>query len=110
MSIVEDAKQAVQGLVQGAMAKAVALAPDSWMPGGEPDPLIRHQHGHIGKPLSRIDGPLKVAGRAPVRGRISDGRHGLRRARPLHHRQGQDRAARYGQRRSRDGRRRRDDA
>ena len=64
MSIVKDAKQAMQGLVQGAMAKAVALAPDSWMPGGEPDPLIRHQHGHIGKPLSRIDGPLKVTGRA----------------------------------------------
>jgi xanthine dehydrogenase YagR molybdenum-binding subunit len=64
MSIVDNAKQAVQGLVQGAMAKAIALAPDSWIPGGEPDPLIRHQHGHIGKPLSRIDGPLKVAGRA----------------------------------------------
>jgi xanthine dehydrogenase YagR molybdenum-binding subunit len=64
MSIVKDAKQAMQGLVQGAMAKAVALAPDRWMPGGEPDPLIRHQHGHIGKPLSRIDGSLKVTGRA----------------------------------------------
>ena len=35
------------------------------MPGGKPDPLIRHQHGHIGKPLSRIDGPLKVSGAAP---------------------------------------------
>jgi xanthine dehydrogenase YagR molybdenum-binding subunit len=64
MSLVEDAKQVMQGLVQGAMAKAVALAPDSWVPGGVPDPLIRHQHGHIGKPLSRIDGPLKVAGQA----------------------------------------------
>ena len=46
------------------MAKVVALAPDSWMPGGEPDPLIRRQHGHIGRPISRIDGPLKVAGQA----------------------------------------------
>ncbi|HMI18274.1 MAG TPA: xanthine dehydrogenase family protein molybdopterin-binding subunit [Sphingomonas sp.] len=64
MSIVGDAKQAVQGLVQGAMAKAVALAPDSWIPGGEPDPLIRHQHGHIGRPISRIDGPIKVSGKA----------------------------------------------
>jgi xanthine dehydrogenase YagR molybdenum-binding subunit len=64
MSIVQDAKQAMQGLVQGAMAKAVALAPDRWIPGGEPDPLIRHQNGHIGKPLSRIDGPLKVTGQA----------------------------------------------
>ncbi len=64
MSIVKSAKQVVQGAIQGAMAKAVALAPDSWIPGGESDPLIRHQHGHIGKPLSRIDGPLKVAGQA----------------------------------------------
>ncbi|MET0876088.1 MAG: xanthine dehydrogenase family protein molybdopterin-binding subunit, partial [Tardiphaga sp.] len=64
MSIVDGAKQAVQGLVQGAMAKAVALAPDRWIPGGTPDPLILQQHGHIGKPLSRIDGPLKVAGQA----------------------------------------------
>ena len=65
MSIIDDAKQLAQGAAQAAMAKAVALAPDSWMPGGTPDPLIRHQHGHIGKPLSRIDGPLKVRGAAP---------------------------------------------
>ncbi len=64
MSIVEDAKQAVQGLVQGAMGKAIALAPDSWIPGGVPDPLIAHQHGHVGRPVSRIDGPRKVAGAA----------------------------------------------
>lgn len=64
MSIASDAKQALQGAVQGVMAKAVALAPDSWIPGGEPDPLIRERYGHVGKPLSRIDGPLKVAGRA----------------------------------------------
>lgn len=64
MSIVEDAKQAVQGAVQGVMAKAVALAPDSWVPGGVPDPLIHHRHGHVGKPVSRIDGPLKAAGQA----------------------------------------------
>jgi len=64
MSIFEDAKQLAQGVVQAGMAKVVALAPDSWLPGGTPDPLIRHQHGHIGKPVSRIDGPLKVAGQA----------------------------------------------
>jgi xanthine dehydrogenase YagR molybdenum-binding subunit len=64
MTIITDAKQAAQGLVQGAMAKAIALAPDSWIPGGEPDPLIRHQHGHVGKPISRIDGPLKTSGSA----------------------------------------------
>lgn len=65
MSLTEDAKQLVQGAMQGLMGKAVALAPDSWIPGGKPDPLIRHQHGHIGKPVTRIDGPLKVAGAAP---------------------------------------------
>ncbi len=65
MSITEDAKQLVQGAVQGAMGKLVALAPDSWMPGGKPDPVLRRRHGHIGKPLSRIDGPLKVSGKAP---------------------------------------------
>lgn len=65
MSIIQQGKALAQGLVQGAVDKAVALAPDSWVPGGVPDPLIRHQHGHIGKPLSRLDGPLKVAGQAP---------------------------------------------
>lgn len=64
MSIFDEAKDAVQGMAQGVMAKAVALAPDAWMPGGTPDPLIAHQHGVIGKPVSRIDGPLKVAGQA----------------------------------------------
>lgn len=65
MSIIEDAKQLAQGVVQGVMAKAVALAPDSWVPGGDPDPMINQQHGHVGKPISRLDGPLKVTGAAP---------------------------------------------
>ena len=47
------------------MKKAIALAPDSWIPGGKPDPLIHHKHGLIGAPVSRIDGPLKVSGKAP---------------------------------------------
>ncbi|PEQ11891.1 dehydrogenase [Novosphingobium sp. PC22D] len=64
MSIFDDAKQAAQGLVQAGMAKAVALAPDSWVPGGKPDPLIRQRHGAIGKPVSRLDGALKVSGKA----------------------------------------------
>ncbi len=46
------------------MKKAIELAPDSWMPGGKPDPLIRSKHGLIGAPISRIDGPLKVQGQA----------------------------------------------
>jgi xanthine dehydrogenase YagR molybdenum-binding subunit len=54
----------VQAAVQAVMKKAVALAPDSWIPGGAPDPLILHKHGLIGAAVSRIDGPLKVAGQA----------------------------------------------
>ena len=47
------------------MKKAVEVAPDTWLPGGRPDPLIQHKHGHIGAPVSRFDGPLKVKGAAP---------------------------------------------
>ncbi|WP_404477622.1 xanthine dehydrogenase family protein molybdopterin-binding subunit [Novosphingobium sp. BL-52-GroH] len=64
MSIAKDAKALVQGAAQGLMAKAVALAPDNWVPGGVPDPLIERQHGHVGRAVSRIDGPLKVSGTA----------------------------------------------
>jgi xanthine dehydrogenase YagR molybdenum-binding subunit len=54
---IEDAAQAV-------MKKAVQVAPDAWMPGGTPDPLIRQKHGLIGTPVSRLDGPEKVSGTA----------------------------------------------
>ncbi|MDB5821172.1 MAG: xanthine dehydrogenase family protein molybdopterin-binding subunit [Rhizobacter sp.] len=54
---IKDAAQAV-------MKKAIELAPDAWMPGGRPDPLIARKHGLIGAPISRLDGPLKVQGRA----------------------------------------------
>ncbi|RFU47928.1 xanthine dehydrogenase family protein molybdopterin-binding subunit [Paraburkholderia sp. DHOC27] len=57
MSIVKDTVQAV-------MKKAIALAPDRFIPGGEPDELIRHKDSLIGAPINRIDGPLKVCGRA----------------------------------------------
>ncbi len=62
MSVLDTAAKTAQGAVQGLMKKAIELAPDSWIPGGKPDPLIRSQHGHIGKPVSRVDGPLKVGG------------------------------------------------
>ncbi|WP_375427296.1 xanthine dehydrogenase family protein molybdopterin-binding subunit [uncultured Sphingomonas sp.] len=65
MKVVEDVKQAVQGTAQAVMQKAVQLAPDSWMPGGRPDPLIRTRHGHIGRSISRLDGAIKVRGEAP---------------------------------------------
>ncbi|MET0742233.1 MAG: molybdopterin cofactor-binding domain-containing protein, partial [Microvirga sp.] len=64
MNIIDSARQAAQTAAQTVMKKAIELAPDSWMPGAKPDPLIHHQHGHIGKPVSRIDGPLKVQGKA----------------------------------------------
>ncbi|MFT4055675.1 MAG: xanthine dehydrogenase family protein molybdopterin-binding subunit [Novosphingobium sp.] len=64
MSVTRDAKDLAQGMVQSLMAKAVALAPDNWVPGGVPDPLIGRQHGHLGRAVSRIDGPLKVSGTA----------------------------------------------
>ncbi len=64
MSLGDKTKHAAQGLVQGALGKLVPLAPDSWIPGGRPDPLIAHKHGLIGQPVARLDGPLKVTGAA----------------------------------------------
>jgi xanthine dehydrogenase YagR molybdenum-binding subunit len=57
MSVISDVVQAV-------MTKAIKLAPDSWLPGGEPDPLIKQSRGLIGGSISRLDGPLKVQGKA----------------------------------------------
>jgi xanthine dehydrogenase YagR molybdenum-binding subunit len=57
-------KKAVQGAVQTVMKTAIEHAPDAWMPGGKPDPMIARRHGLIGQPVSRIDGPLKVQGKA----------------------------------------------
>ena len=57
MSIIQEAVQAV-------MKKAIEVAPDAWMPGGKPDPLIARPQGLIGASVSRLDGPLKVQGQA----------------------------------------------
>lgn len=35
-----------------------------WRPEGASDPLIHQKHGYIGRPLSRVDGPLKAKGAA----------------------------------------------
>ncbi len=35
-----------------------------FVPDKEVDPLIRHKHGYVGKPFSRVDGQLKVKGEA----------------------------------------------
>lgn len=64
MSMLDKAKETAQGAMQAVMKKAVKVAPDRWMPGGVPDPLIGAKHGHVGRPVSRIDGPLKVRGAA----------------------------------------------
>ncbi|WP_174285787.1 xanthine dehydrogenase family protein molybdopterin-binding subunit [Sphingomonas bacterium] len=64
MSIVDTVKETAQGLVKSAMERLVPLAPDRWIPGGVPDPLIARKHGLIGTPVSRLDGPLKVQGSA----------------------------------------------
>ena len=55
----------VKGVVQSVVKTAVEHAPDSMIPGGSPDPLIRRKHGLIGTSVSRIDGPQKVRGAAP---------------------------------------------
>ena len=54
----------IQETVQAVVKKAVAIAPDAWMPGGKPDPMIARTNGLIGAPISRLDGPQKVQGRA----------------------------------------------
>jgi xanthine dehydrogenase YagR molybdenum-binding subunit len=50
-------------IIQDAMKTAIGLVPDRWLPGATPDPMM-HRHGLIGQPISRIDGPLKVEGKA----------------------------------------------
>lgn len=57
MSVIKSAAQAL-------MKKAIEHAPDAWLPGGEADPMIARRHGLIGAPVSRLDGPLKVQGKA----------------------------------------------
>ena len=81
MSLVKDAAQAV-------LKKALEHAPDAWMPGGQPDPLIARPQGIVGTPLSRLDGPPQGPGASALCGRVSDGGHAVRRPRLRHDRQG----------------------
>jgi xanthine dehydrogenase YagR molybdenum-binding subunit len=64
----------LKAVVQAAMKKAIAIAPNSFIPGGQPDPIIRHKHGLIGASVSRVDGPLKVSGRAAFAAEFPMGR------------------------------------
>lgn len=47
-----------------APAEALGLAAENWPQGGASDPLIRRRHGAVGRPVSRVDGKLKVSGAA----------------------------------------------
>ena len=48
----------------GASHPAVPVAPEGWTPNAGPDPVLRANHGLIGRQVSRLDGPLKVRGEA----------------------------------------------
>ncbi|WP_264479053.1 xanthine dehydrogenase family protein molybdopterin-binding subunit [Acidisoma silvae] len=47
----------------GILGKVAELAPEEWIPGGKPDPLME-AHGLVGAALPRLDGPCKVRGAA----------------------------------------------
>ena len=57
MNPIAEAKILAQTAMQTVTNKLVPLAPDSWIPGGVPDPLIAHKHGLIGAPISRSTTP-----------------------------------------------------
>jgi xanthine dehydrogenase YagR molybdenum-binding subunit len=50
-------------ILQDTIKTVIGIVPDRWLPGAASDPLM-HKHGLIGQPISRIDGPLKVEGKA----------------------------------------------
>jgi len=54
---------ALKDTAKSAMQTAVRLTPDKWLPGATSDPLM-HKHGLLGAPVSRVDGALKVQGKA----------------------------------------------
>ena len=70
MSIARTVVEKVQGAAMAVMETVVEHAPDKLMPGGTPDPLIAAP-GIIGQPVSRLDGPQKVAGAAPFAAEIA---------------------------------------
>ncbi|CAN5368740.1 hypothetical protein BH10PSE12_BH10PSE12_28240 [soil metagenome] len=49
--------------VTGILRKVLRHVPDALVPGAKPDNRLG-QHGRVGAPLSRLDGPLKVRGEA----------------------------------------------
>jgi xanthine dehydrogenase YagR molybdenum-binding subunit len=53
----------VQNAVVGTVKTLLGWTPARWLPGGTPDPLIERRVA-VGRPASRVDGPLKVSGQA----------------------------------------------
>jgi xanthine dehydrogenase YagR molybdenum-binding subunit len=64
MNAMQKVAKKAKESAQTVMKKAIELAPDRWIPGGVPDPLIGRDDGLIGTAVSRVDGPLKVGGKA----------------------------------------------
>ena len=64
MSLIQEAMTTV-------MKKAIAAAPNEWMPGGVPDPMLERRDGLVGTSVSRRDGPKKVSGSAPFAAEIA---------------------------------------
>lgn len=60
----------VQNAVIGTVKTVLGIVPESWLPGGKPDPLITRR-GEIGRQASRLDGPLKVQGQARFAAEVS---------------------------------------
>jgi xanthine dehydrogenase YagR molybdenum-binding subunit len=52
-----------RGPASGQTTKPVALAPESWE-SGQADPVAAPENGHVGAPVSRLDGVAKVTGAA----------------------------------------------
>jgi xanthine dehydrogenase YagR molybdenum-binding subunit len=64
VSLRDKIQQGVMAAAMSAAQKVIAVAPDEWLPGGRPDPLIHQKHGLVGAQIPRIDGPQKVMGAA----------------------------------------------
>lgn len=53
----------VQNVVIESVRTVIGWVPERWLPGGTPDPLITRR-AEVGRQASRLDGPLKVQGKA----------------------------------------------
>ncbi|PRY31816.1 xanthine dehydrogenase family protein molybdopterin-binding subunit [Pseudosporangium ferrugineum] len=69
MSDAHDAKLVEEGAAlarrPGRTTTPVPAVPENWAGVAHADPLSRGHRGYVGTPLARLDGPVKVRGRAP---------------------------------------------